>query len=120
VAWIWLDPIRRADRRFDPVDSDVAYADRFTRMLREADHPSLAMVPGDLRIKKPAAQRSEAFEGAALIGADQPRIARHIGSEDRGETAGLAHVSSPAAKRREISWEPSRCIAWLRQLAPHP
>ena len=46
------------------------------------------------------AQRSEAFERALLIRPDQPRIARHIGREDRGETAGLAHVASPAARRR--------------------
>ena len=38
-----------------------------------------------------AAQRFEAFEGAAFVGADQPRIARDIGREDRGEAADLAH-----------------------------
>ena len=43
-------------------------------------------VLGDFRIEELAAQRSEAFEGAALVGADQPRITRHIGREDRGET----------------------------------
>jgi hypothetical protein len=30
----------------------------------------------------------------------QPRIARHIGDEDRGEAAGVAHAGSPAARRR--------------------
>jgi hypothetical protein len=75
---------------------------------------------GDFRIEELAPQRFEAFEGAALIGADQPRIARHIGRENRREPTGLAHVPLPAAKSREISWEPSRCIAWLRRLAPHP
>src|SRR5882724_4947421 len=66
VAWIRLDPIRRADRRFDPIDSDVAYTDRFLRVLGEADHPSLAMALGDRRTDELAAQRFEAFERAFL------------------------------------------------------
>jgi hypothetical protein len=100
VVWIRLDPIRRADRRFDPVDSDVACADRFLCMLGEADHSLLAVVRGDLRIDQLMAQCFEAFEGAALVGADQPRLARHIGGEDRGEAAGLAHAACPAARRK--------------------
>jgi hypothetical protein len=59
-----------------------------------------AVVLGDFRIDELAAQRLEAFQGAFLVRFHQPRVARHIGSEDRGETAGLAHVSSPAARRR--------------------
>jgi hypothetical protein len=35
-----------------------------------------------------------------LISAHQTRVARHIGREDRSKTADLAHVGSPAAKRR--------------------
>ena len=35
VARIGLDPIRRGDRCFDPVDSNVAYTDRFLRVLGE-------------------------------------------------------------------------------------
>ena len=54
-----------------------------------------AVMLGDLRIDELAAQRPEAFEGALLVGAHQPRIARHIGREDRRETAGLAHSSRP-------------------------
>jgi len=47
VARIGYDPIRRADCRFDPIDSDVACADRLSRMFGEADHPLLAVVFGD-------------------------------------------------------------------------
>jgi hypothetical protein len=57
-------------------------------------------VLGDFRVEEVAAQRLEAFEGATLVGSDQPRIPRHIGREDRREPAGLAHAASPAAKRR--------------------
>lgn len=54
---------------------------------------------GDFRIDGLAAQRFEAFERAFLMCPHQPRIPRHIGSEDRGKTARLAHVASPAAIR---------------------
>jgi len=55
---------------------------------------------GDFRIEELAAQRFEAFVRAFLVRPHQPRIPRHIGGEDRSEPAGLAHVASPAAKRR--------------------
>src|SRR6266446_5177045 len=83
AAWIGLDPIRRADRCLDPVDSDVAYADRFLRVLGQADHPSLAVVLGDFWIEELAAQRFQAFGRALLIGAHQPRVPRHIGGSPR-------------------------------------
>ena len=59
-----------------------------------------ASVLGDLRIDELPTQRFEAFQRAFLVRPHQPRISRHIGGKDRGETAGLAHVASPAAKRR--------------------
>jgi len=51
----------------------------------------------DLRIDEFAAMRLEAIERAFLVRSHQPRVARHIGGEDRGETAfdGLFH-SSPS------------------------
>src|SRR5260370_27769844 len=57
----------------------------------------------EVPIEKLGAQRLEAFERAFLVRPHQPRIARHIGGEDRGEAAGLAHVYSPAASRRPDS-----------------
>jgi hypothetical protein len=60
---------------------------------------------GNLRIDEVAAQRFEAFERALLVRPDQPRIPRHIGGEDRGETAGLAHVSRhPALRSPSSMW----------------
>jgi len=58
------------------------------------------MVLRNLRIEELAAQRCEVFERAFLVRPHQPRIARHIGGQDGGEAAGLAHASSPAARRR--------------------
>src|SRR5690349_4719130 len=55
------------------------------------------LVLGDFRIEELAAQRLEAFERPILVRPHQPRIPRHIGGEDRGETARLAHFSSAAA-----------------------
>ena len=82
VAWIRLDPIRRADRCFDPVDSDIAYADGFLCVLSEADHSSLAVMLDDLRIDELAAQRFEAFERAFLDRSHQSGVRGHIGGED--------------------------------------
>ena len=39
-----------------------------------------------------AAERLEAFERAFLVRPHQPRIPRHIGGEDRGETAAGGHL----------------------------
>src|SRR5262245_52039005 len=81
-----------------------AQRDASTTLPNSTSNPSpvgfdqTAAVLGNLRIEELAPQRSETFEGAALIGADQLRIARHIGRQDRrqptgrGEAAGLAHV----------------------------
>ena len=59
-----------------------------------------AVMRGDLRVEELMAQRREAFERALLVRSHQPRVPRDIGGEDRGEATGLAHVVSPAAKRR--------------------
>jgi hypothetical protein len=54
---------------------------------------------GDLRIEQLGPNSLEALESTTLVRPNQPRVARHIGGEDRGETAGLAYDGSPAAKR---------------------
>jgi hypothetical protein len=46
-----------------------------------------AAVLSDLRIDELAPMRLEALERALLVCTHQPRVARHIGCEDRGETA---------------------------------
>ena len=56
-----------------------------------------AVVLGDLRIEELAAQRFEAFERAFLVRPHQPRIPRHIGGEDRGETADRRHLRPAVA-----------------------
>ena len=63
------------------------------------DDPALML--GDLRVEQLPAMRLQAFERAFLVGPHQARIARHIGGEDRGETAGRGHYSSgsPALRR---------------------
>jgi len=49
-------------------------------------HDATAVFP-DLRIDELAAMRLETLERPFLVRSHQPRIARHIGGEDRGETA---------------------------------
>src|SRR5262249_42594222 len=55
-----------------------------------------AAVLPDLQIDQLTAVRLEAFECAFLVRSHQPRIACHIGGNDRGETAfdGLLHSLS--------------------------
>ena len=50
-----------------------------------------AAVLGDLRIDQLAQVRLEALVRALLIRPHQPRVARHIGGEDRGEAADRGH-----------------------------
>jgi hypothetical protein len=45
----------------------------------------------DLRIDELTEMRLEALVRALLVGTHQPRIPRHIGGEDRGETADRGH-----------------------------
>jgi len=58
------------------------------------------LVLRDLRIDQFAEAGLEPLVRPLLIGPHQARVPRHVGSEDRGEAAGLAHVLSPAARRR--------------------
>jgi len=53
---------------------------------------------GDLRVNKRLAMRLEAVVRALLIRSHQPGITGHIGSENRGETAGSGHCSPAAIK----------------------
>ena len=68
-----------------------------------------ALMLGDFRIEEFAAQRLEALEGTLLVRSHQPRVARHIGGEDRRQPALdplAAHLrltppaSQPGAGRR--------------------
>ena len=61
------------------------------------------MVLGDLWIEELGAQRFEAFERAFFVRPHQPRIPHHVGGENRGEPAGLTHVSGNPALRRPVS-----------------
>jgi hypothetical protein len=85
-----------------------------------------AMVLGDLWIDDLAAQRFEAFERAFLVRPHQPRIPRHIGGEDRGETADARHldprlvdVSRLTQNRRHCSSSAADCGGPLINL-PEP
>ena len=59
------------------------------------------MMLADRRINEFDEIRLDALVGAFLIGTHQARIARHIGGEDSGETAGRSHGSgSPLWSKR--------------------
>jgi len=67
-----------------------------------------AMVLGDLRIEELMAQRFQAFERTLLVRPHQPRIPRHIGGEDRGETAAGGHGCLIPQK----GWSSAALSAW--------
>ena len=77
-----------------------------TTLANSTSRPSpvvLTMPPvmlGDRRVDQFGAQRLQPRQRAFFVRAHQPRIARDIGGEDRGETAGRAHSVSPIARRR--------------------
>jgi hypothetical protein len=62
--------------------------------------PYTQSAPRRLKAVAEASIRFAALPNSSIVLAHQPQIPRDIGGEDRGETAGLAHVPSPVAKRR--------------------
>jgi hypothetical protein len=70
----------------------------------------------DRRVKQLSPYRLESLESVGLVRSNQARVTCHIGSEDRGKTAGLAHAASPTAKRRPDK-KSSRCSGFRRKLA---
>src|SRR5271155_2687050 len=57
-----------------------------------------ALVLPDLRIDQLRDMRPEALVRACLVRAHQARVARHIGGEDRGQTAGRGHCLTRNAR----------------------
>ena len=53
------------------------------------------MMHGDGRIDQVAAQRPQPRQNPVLVGSGKPRIADHVGHQDRGEFSGLAHGATP-------------------------
>src|SRR5215472_15325120 len=53
-----------------------------------------------LKSEPPAPMRLEPLVRAFLVGTHQSRVARHIGGEDRGKTAGGSHWSGKPARRK--------------------
>jgi hypothetical protein len=72
---------------FDGAAHGIDYALEFHQHAVAGGLDDAAAVLRDLRIDELAAMRFEAFERAFFVGSHQPRVARHIGGEDRGKTA---------------------------------
>src|SRR5262249_39430167 len=94
--------------------SGAAYCVNHTRKFRHKAVAGVlyntASVLLDFRIKQPLAMRFEASMRAFLVPAHQTRIARHIGGEDRGETAGRGHGcgSPPWGDRTGLNYSTAR------------
>src|SRR5262249_32855508 len=67
-------------------------------ITRRLDKPTV--VRSDCRIEQPAADGLQGLEGAALVGPNEPRVARDISRQYRGKASGLGHSSGIPALRR--------------------
>ena len=54
-----------------------------------------AMVHGDRGIDQIAAQRAQSRQSSIFVCPGKPRIADHVGHQDRGQLSGLAHGATP-------------------------
>ena len=50
---------------------------------------------GDSRVDQIAAEAAQARKCPVLVGSGKPRIADHVGHQDRGQFSGLAHGATP-------------------------
>ena len=96
----------------------IAQRNASTTLANSTSNPSpvvLTMRPRCSAIFGSISSRRSALsvERSFLVRPHQPRIARHIGGQDRGEAAGLAHAASPAARRRPDR-KSSRCSGFRR------
>ena len=53
------------------------------------------MMHGDGRIDQVASERPQPRQNAILVGSGEPRIADHVGHQDRREFSGFAHGATP-------------------------
>ena len=56
-----------------------------------------AVVHGDGRVDQVAAERPQPGENPVLVGSGKPRIADHVGHQDRGQFSSLAHGANAEA-----------------------
>jgi hypothetical protein len=71
----------------------------------------------DLRIDHVGADRTYPAKSTFLVRPNQPRIPRHIGGEDRGETPGRSHLSGKPMRRKPSFRVLSRSAQYVLLLA---
>ena len=79
---------------FHPTADGIHNTGKFRQQAIASILDRTAVVLFDLWIDKIAEMRPEAFVRPLFVGTHQARVPRHIGGEDRGETAGGGHYSS--------------------------
>jgi hypothetical protein len=108
-----LDPAGRRDtsippghclRHRDHAAHRIDDAHKFHQHAVAGGLDDAAMMFADFPIEELAAQRFEAFERALLVRSHQPRIPRHIGGKDRGETSARSHPLHPALRSPSSRW----------------
>ena len=94
-------PLDRASHRIDD-------AEEFDEQPVAGGVDGAAVVLGDGRVDQPGARRFEAPHRAFLVGADQPRITRHIGREDRRQSTFDASVPCRVHDASTVPGDPTR------------
>jgi hypothetical protein len=54
-----------------------------------------AMVHGDCGVNQIASERAQSRQRSIFVGSGEPRIADHVGHQDRGQFSSLAHGATP-------------------------
>ena len=54
-----------------------------------------AMMHGDCGVNQIASERAQSRQGSIFVCSGKPRIADHVGHQDRGQFSGLAHGATP-------------------------
>jgi len=90
--------LRSAVLHFDRAAHRVDHAAEFDEDAVPGALDDAAVVHGDGRIDKVAAQRAKSGERAILVRAGEPAVADHVRDQDRRNFPGLAHRAPSGVK----------------------
>ena len=92
-----------ASLHFSRAAQSVYHADKFRQHAIAGIFDDTTVMLADLWVDQLDEMRLETFERALFVGAHEARVARYIGGEDRGKTAGRGHgCGSPPCYRLSV------------------
>ena len=85
-------PLRHLRLDFAGTAQSVAGAGELGQQAVPGGLDDATVMRGDARVYQLGADRLEPPQGGLLVASDLPRVARHIGGENGGQTTGCGHV----------------------------